>query len=76
MTVHTAFNTPHAAVSFKSVCDQRRNEKQGEKVPLNRTHLKMFWFWFFLFFNIYAAQILKLKQEKDWGTVSNWHKTS
>lgn len=40
-TSHTPFNAFHAAVSFKSVCDQRRHEKQGGKVQLNRTHLKM-----------------------------------
>lgn len=63
VTSHAAFNAPRAAVSSKLVCDQRRNEKQGGKVQLNRTHVKMW-----EFFNVYAGQILKLKQEKDWGT--------
>lgn len=30
------------AVSLKLVCDQRRTEKHGGKVLLNRTNLKMF----------------------------------
>lgn len=43
-------------MSLKLVCDQRSG-----KMPLNRTNLKMFGFFFF---NIYAIQMLNLKQEK------------
>lgn len=59
-------------MSFKLVCDQRRTEKQGGKVPLNTTDLKLFG----VSFNIYAGQMLNLKKEKGQETVSNCHKTS
>lgn len=47
------FLSPHhrGAVSFKLVCDQRRTEKRGGKVLLNKTDLKMFG----VSFNVYTG---------------------